>query len=171
MKKSLLISEIFPPKNGGSGRWFWELYTRLPRNEYIIAAGQTQGDKAFDQTHDLKLKRLNLSSFSWGIKSLTGLKFYWRACKDIRKLIKKENITSIHCGRCLPEGFIGYLFNKCFNIPYICYIHGEDVEAAIETYNLMAEKWFIHATPTLFNVDAMSGFVNFDLLSNVNIDK
>ncbi|MGD1891286.1 MAG: ribonucleoside-diphosphate reductase subunit alpha [Cyclobacteriaceae bacterium] len=30
-------------------------------------------------------------------------------------------------------------------------IHGEDVEAAIETYNLLSEKWFTHATPTLFN--------------------
>ena len=30
-------------------------------------------------------------------------------------------------------------------------IHGEDIESAIETYNLMSEKWFIHATPTLFN--------------------
>lgn len=30
-------------------------------------------------------------------------------------------------------------------------IHGTDIEAAIETYNLMSEKWFIHATPTLFN--------------------
>ncbi len=30
-------------------------------------------------------------------------------------------------------------------------IHGEDIEAAIETYNLMSQKWFIHATPTLFN--------------------
>lgn len=30
-------------------------------------------------------------------------------------------------------------------------IHGEDINAAIETYNLMSEKWFIHATPTLFN--------------------
>ncbi len=30
-------------------------------------------------------------------------------------------------------------------------IHGEDIEAAIETYHLMSEKWFIHATPTLFN--------------------
>jgi ribonucleoside-diphosphate reductase alpha chain len=30
-------------------------------------------------------------------------------------------------------------------------IHKTDVEAAIETYNLMSEKWFIHATPTLFN--------------------
>lgn len=30
-------------------------------------------------------------------------------------------------------------------------IHGEDINAAIETYNLMSEKWFTHATPTLFN--------------------
>ncbi len=30
-------------------------------------------------------------------------------------------------------------------------IHGEDITAAIETYNLLSEKWFTHATPTLFN--------------------
>jgi ribonucleoside-diphosphate reductase alpha chain len=30
-------------------------------------------------------------------------------------------------------------------------IHGTDIPAAIETYNMMSEKWFIHATPTLFN--------------------
>ncbi|MCW3117548.1 MAG: ribonucleoside-diphosphate reductase, alpha subunit [Chitinophagaceae bacterium] len=30
-------------------------------------------------------------------------------------------------------------------------IHKQDVDAAIETYNLMSEKWFTHATPTLFN--------------------
>ncbi len=30
-------------------------------------------------------------------------------------------------------------------------IHAEDIQAAIETYNLLSEKWFTHATPTLFN--------------------
>lgn len=30
-------------------------------------------------------------------------------------------------------------------------IHQEDLQAAIETYHLMSERWFIHATPTLFN--------------------
>ena len=30
-------------------------------------------------------------------------------------------------------------------------IHGEDIKSAIETYDLMSEKWFTHATPTLFN--------------------
>lgn len=30
-------------------------------------------------------------------------------------------------------------------------IHGDDIKAAIETYNLMSLRYFIHASPTLFN--------------------
>ncbi|MES2810585.1 MAG: ribonucleoside-diphosphate reductase subunit alpha [Bacteroidota bacterium] len=30
-------------------------------------------------------------------------------------------------------------------------IHKEDIASAIKTYNLMSERWFTHATPTLFN--------------------
>lgn len=30
-------------------------------------------------------------------------------------------------------------------------IHMDDMDAVIETYNLLSEKWFTHATPTLFN--------------------
>lgn len=30
-------------------------------------------------------------------------------------------------------------------------IHKNDIASAINTYNLMSEKWFTHATPTLFN--------------------
>jgi ribonucleoside-diphosphate reductase alpha chain len=30
-------------------------------------------------------------------------------------------------------------------------IHKNDIESAVETYDLMSERWFTHATPTLFN--------------------
>lgn len=30
-------------------------------------------------------------------------------------------------------------------------IHQTDIDAAIETYNLLSERWFTHASPTLFN--------------------
>ena len=30
-------------------------------------------------------------------------------------------------------------------------IHKEDMDSVIETYHLMSERWFTHATPTLFN--------------------
>jgi ribonucleoside-diphosphate reductase alpha subunit len=34
-------------------------------------------------------------------------------------------------------------------------IHYEDIDAAFETYDLMSNFWFIHATPTLFNSGTM----------------
>ncbi|WP_064197427.1 MULTISPECIES: ribonucleoside-diphosphate reductase subunit alpha [Emticicia] len=30
-------------------------------------------------------------------------------------------------------------------------IHGEDIDRVLETYELLSERWFTHATPTLFN--------------------
>ncbi|PSN63932.1 hypothetical protein BS50DRAFT_576563 [Corynespora cassiicola Philippines] len=35
-------------------------------------------------------------------------------------------------------------------------IHGEDIEKAIETYNMMSLKYFTHASPTLFNAGTPS---------------
>lgn len=30
-------------------------------------------------------------------------------------------------------------------------IHKEDIDAAIKTYHMMSQRWFTHASPTLFN--------------------
>ena len=30
-------------------------------------------------------------------------------------------------------------------------IHHDDIEAAIKTYHMMSQRWFTHASPTLFN--------------------
>lgn len=140
MNKTLLISEIFPPIHGGSGRWFWELYSRLPREEYFIVAGKSAETEAFDNTHDLTIQRINLSSPSWGIKSKTGLAFYWKTFWQLKKIIKKNNISQIHCGRCLPEGVMGWLLHLFTGIPFICYVHGEDVETASTSREL---SWLV----------------------------
>jgi phosphatidylinositol alpha-1,6-mannosyltransferase len=153
MKKTLLLSEIFPPLKGGSGRWFWEVYTRLPKDKVVIAAGQTEKTIEFDKSNPLNCYRLPLSSWSWGLKSLTGLKFYWRVLRAVLKLVKHQQIESIHCGRCLPEGFIGFLMNKYKGIPYICYIHGEDVETAATSRELswIVNKALTHADKLICN--------------------
>lgn len=36
-------------------------------------------------------------------------------------------------------------------------IHGSNIDAACETYNLMSERWFTHASPTLFNAGTPRG--------------
>ena len=46
----------------------------------------------------------------------------------------------IHCARCIPEGLIGYLSYKFLDIPYLCYVHGEDVETASTSREL---SWIV----------------------------
>jgi len=49
-------------------------------------------------------------------------------------------------------------------------IHGEDIETAIETYNLLSEKWFTHATPTLFNAGTPKPQLSSCFLLNMKED-
>src|SRR5688572_12989565 len=101
---TLLISEIFPPRTGGSGRWFWEIYRRLPRAEYVIAAGEDPRQHEFDLTHDLRVIRLPLAFSNWGALSLRGLRRYFGALRPLRHLIRQHRVTRVHCARCFPEG-------------------------------------------------------------------
>jgi phosphatidylinositol alpha-1,6-mannosyltransferase len=127
---TLLISDIFPPKTGGSGRWFWEIYRRLSRDAYAIAAGEDPRQEDFDRTHDLRVARLPLSLRAWGLVSVEGLRGYARAIRRLRRLIAAEQIGMVHCGRCLPEGVMALALRLCTGVPYACYVHGEDVGTA-----------------------------------------
>jgi ribonucleoside-diphosphate reductase alpha chain len=57
----------------------------------------------------------------------------------------------------LEKSYLLRLDGKVFERPQHMYmrvaigIHKQDIESAIQTYNLMSERWFTHATPTLFN--------------------
>jgi phosphatidylinositol alpha-1,6-mannosyltransferase len=123
----LLLSRIFPPKTGGSGRWLWEIYGRLPREDVIVAAGEDPRQQEFDQTHDRNIVRVPFSMDQWGLRSLAGLRGYLRAFQAVRPLVRQQHIDSIHCACCLPEGWIALLLKARYRIPYMCYVHGEDV--------------------------------------------
>ena len=127
MSNILLISDIFPPKVGGSGRWFWEIYSRLEGHYIIIAAGNDTHAGEFDQTHRLNCLRWPLYMENWGILNFSGFKNYLTLFFRLALTAKKEKITAIHCGRGLPEGLLGYLAYKFMNIPYLCYVHGEEL--------------------------------------------
>lgn len=127
-RKYLLLSEIFPPKTGGSGRWFWDLYTRLGKEGTIIVTDIIDDAEDTDSQSGLDIYRIPLSSNSWGIKSLKGLRFYFSAIRHVLKLVKKHKIESIHCGRTLHEGVIGLVVKYLTGTPYLCYVHGEDIE-------------------------------------------
>jgi phosphatidylinositol alpha-1,6-mannosyltransferase len=136
----LLVSEVFPPKVGGSGRWFWEIYRRLPRREVVIAAGEDPGQGQFDQTHDLRVVRVPLTLRQWGLRSLEGLHGYARALPRLRRLVKAERVRALHCGKCLPEGLMALALKLWYGLPYLCYCHGEEVNCASTSREL---SWLI----------------------------
>ncbi|MDO6566336.1 glycosyltransferase family 4 protein [Alteromonas sp. 1_MG-2023] len=142
MKKVLLLTENFPPIEGGSGRWFWELYSRIPRDKVVVLTHNVEGGSEFDKRHSLCVIRTPMSSAEWGFKSVTGIKFYWRLVKQVRKIVKQHNIEEIHCGRVIHEGVIAWLIKMLTGIPYLCFVHGEDVETAATSreQSLMVRK-------------------------------
>lgn len=123
----LLLTENFPPKVGGSGRWFWEIYSRLNGERFIVAAGSDSKDIEFDATHNIRCERWPLALGSWGISSFNSIKSYFRLFLLLKIAIKKYQIGVIHCGRGLPEGLLGWLSWKCLGTPYLCYVHGEEL--------------------------------------------
>jgi phosphatidylinositol alpha-1,6-mannosyltransferase len=139
----LLLSEIFPPKTGGSGRWFWEVYRRLPRRDYVIAAGRDPRQEAFDRTHDLRLYRVPLTMKAWGVHSFKGLAGYWRALRALRSVIRAERGEPLHCARCLPEGLMARVLRARSGIPYV---HGEEVNYATASRELRyLAQWVLYA--------------------------
>ena len=169
--KVLVLTENFPPISGGSGRWFWELYSRLPKEQYLILADDVQGAAEFDQTHQLNILRMPLKSSEWGFKSLSGMKFYWRLIWQIRKIIKQQKITHIHCGRVIHEGVTAWLLKILTGTPYLCYVHGEDVETAATSgeHNLMVKQVCKHADRLICNSHNSANIVK--RLNYANDDK
>lgn len=132
----LLVSEVFPPRTGGSGRWFWELYRRLPRERVRVAAGECPGQEEFDRGHDLRVVRMPLTFRRWGVLSASGLPGYSGAARRLRRLVRAERVGMIHCGRCLPEGLIATWIKWTTGTPFLCYAHGEDIGTATDSREL-----------------------------------
>jgi phosphatidyl-myo-inositol dimannoside synthase len=127
---TLLVSENFPPRIGGSSRWFLEIYRRLPRDQFLIASGEALGQDEFDRTHDLRVIRMPLTLRSWGIGSIAGVRGYWSAIRRLWRLARAERVGMLHCGRCLPEGLMALGLKGLSRIPYACYVHGEEMKYA-----------------------------------------
>jgi phosphatidylinositol alpha-1,6-mannosyltransferase len=127
---SLLVSEVFPPQTGGSGRWFWELYRRLSRERFLIAAGTDPRQEAFDRTHHLRLVRVPLRFPTWGLASARGLWHYGRAARTLGALVRAGRIDRLHAGKCLPEGLLALGIKCRWGVPYAVYVHGEELNLA-----------------------------------------
>jgi len=151
--KTLLVSNVFPPTTGGSGRWFWEIYRRLPRDRVVVAAGDCDGAAAFDATHDLDLTRVPLTFSDWGTFSFSGMRRYQRAGRSLRAIVERAGVNLVHCGALLPDGWLAWRLWRKYGIPYVLTLHGEELSYAKSSrqLDLMARRIIGAAKTVLVN--------------------
>jgi phosphatidylinositol alpha-1,6-mannosyltransferase len=139
MKRILLVTEVFPPLAGGSGRWLWELYRRLPLDRVVVAAGLHAEQEAFDRSQNLWVRRLPLRFPSWGLLGYRPLRDYHRTYRTLKAMIVEHAVETLHCGKCLPEGLLAWVLKVRLGLPYTCYVHGEELSIAAASREL---RWW-----------------------------
>jgi phosphatidylinositol alpha-1,6-mannosyltransferase len=140
-QRILLITNVFPPRIGGSGRWLWELYRRMRGFDVSVAATGEPGAAAFDASSGMTIHRLPLDFPSWGVAHPHGALRYARAFRRLDGLAARERADAVHCGKCLPEGLLALLIKRRRGIPYVCYAHGEELTLALLSREL---RWLTH---------------------------
>jgi phosphatidylinositol alpha-1,6-mannosyltransferase len=56
----------------------------------------------------------------------------WR----LRGLVRSERVSVVHVGKCLPEGLTALGLKAMAGIPYVCYVHGEELNLASQSREL-----------------------------------
>ena len=135
--KQLLLSEIFPPIHGGSGRWFYEVYRRLdPGNFLMVVQESSQDTHEIDSHYPHPILRENLHVDKRILSNWTSIRRYQKISGRLRNIVRQHHVSAIHAGRPLHEGLVARWMNIRYGIPYVCFIHGEDINVAMTSREL-----------------------------------
>jgi phosphatidyl-myo-inositol dimannoside synthase len=132
----LVLSEVFPPKVGGSGRWLWELHRRLEGHEVHVVCGATPGDAGFDASSALPIHRIPLRFTNWGVLNPRGGFEYLRAFARLNRLVARIRPDVIHCARCVPEGLLAFMVKRRRGVAFRCFAHGEELTLSDTSHEL-----------------------------------
>lgn len=123
----LLLSENFPPSLGGTSRWFYNLYSRLTTCSTVVVTKKTEGvppPNLYVRYIDWPLWK------SWGLCSANNWRHYFKMAVDVFRIIRENSVHMVHAARCQPEGYIALMLKRLVGVPYLVYVHGEDIEIA-----------------------------------------
>lgn len=147
--KVVLLTEYFPPHPGGTPRWFYNLYCRLRRWEVTVIS---RFGARVSSGH------VRVRAVPWQLDTLTLFEAknwleYYKLVASTLKIARDVGANSIHAGRCIPEGIVCWVLKHFWGIPYVCFVHGEDIEIAWRCweYYLMVKPVLRHADLIIAN--------------------
>ena len=118
--KTLLITADFPPIISGIGTNLYNMWKFLSSGDHFVFAAKSKGYRQVDQESGMAIIRYrDYWSRSMRIAALLPRVFAF---------INKERIDILICAIPLSIGFIGLVFKKFFNIPYIVFYYGGELK-------------------------------------------
>ena len=120
--RMLFITEKFPPSEGGSRIYYYNLCKNYPAGNVVVLTKKVDGWESFDQNEKLKIIRKGRPLPNWKYTQIPKmfLPLLWTIYLTFR-----ERVDVIHCGDFFPAGVIGLIMKKFFGKPYVYYVHGE----------------------------------------------
>jgi len=147
--KKLIITLEYPPQVGGIATYIEQFAKALVPEQTVVLAPKQKNGNEFDAGQKFKTIRKNLYWFLWPC----WLKLFF----IVRKIVKQEKIEIIYLHHILPVGYIGYLIKKFYQIPYLVFSHGTDVEYATRSpwKKNLAQKVMQGAEQIIFNSESL----------------
>jgi len=134
MKKSLLITNDFPPVIGGISTVFYNIWRYYPHDRMLILTPRADGSEAFDRTAYFRPLRFRTFNAGGLTKIITiGLMTFLTF-----RHVLFSNVREIHAGHILSYGPIGWLFQKAFNIPCFLWVYGGETSDAYKRSKIEA---------------------------------
>lgn len=123
--KVLLLAENWPPRVGGIERYLTGIAKHL-REKVIVVAPHSETPMTNDQgPRNVQIIR---RKFFWPVIRPAWLRlfvFVWR-------LVKREKIEVVLCGKALFEGLVGYYLKKYLGVPYIVFTYAMEIETWVK---------------------------------------
>lgn len=145
--RCLLVANIFPPIHGGSAIVYESLAHFAPAGSMHVLApwkhyvnNQELGNwRSCDAAAGYPITRIELLrppmkegspishlESAWRVMTI-DLPLYLRVLKEVASIIRRERINILCIGELASSSWIGVACKRLFGIPYINYIHGEEI--------------------------------------------
>jgi phosphatidylinositol alpha-1,6-mannosyltransferase len=111
--RHLLVTNDYPPKVGGIQSYLWELYRRLPADEFVVLTRPYPGWERFDAEQDHTIVRARQRFL---------VPEPWLA-REIRAIVDRHRIDLVVYDPAVPVGALG----PRMGLPYGVILHGAEV--------------------------------------------
>ena len=108
----LLVTNDFPPKVGGIQSYLWELWRRLPADDFVVFASAYEGSEDFDRAQPFRVVR----SKDWWLLPKPSV------IREVKELIREVGASFVVLDPPLPLGLIG----PHLGVPYWLAAHGAE---------------------------------------------